>query len=229
MKYSSDDKIKAKSFYLIVAICLVAIVAISYLAVAKSNEKMGKSNNSSLNSDISSYNNSTDEIGTESATQQTEKEVSDIPYESKVESTKETTTEKKSFVMPIKGDIIKNYSDTALQYDSTYNDMRLHNGIDIACKENSQVVSASAGIVTEVTDTTDFGKVITIDHKDGLVTKYCGIDTSYVKQGEQVAISTLLGTVKNPPCECMDKCHIHIECYQDGKLCSPIEAFGFNN
>jgi len=223
MQYYSDKKQKNIGYLIIIAICLIGIAVASI--VAGTNNKKDKDNSSSNDSNISednsSYTDSTNEDVTNYESEITENTVSDVPYEEKAKS------EKKAFVMPITGNIIKGYSDTSLQYDKTYGDMRLHKAIDIACKENSQIVSATSGTVTEISESDNYLTSITIDHGDGLTVKYRGLGSACVKQGESVGAGVLIGTATNPPCECADECHIHIEAYINGEAVSPVSAFGF--
>ena len=228
MQYETNNKRNNSSFYLIIAICVVAIGLVSYLAAVKTGTKnkndTKKDKESEFSSDTSSYNSdiedpSSDITIIEDNAQITENTVSDVPYEE--------PQEKQTFVMPTNGNIIKNFSDTSLQYDKTYDDLRMHKGIDISCEENAKIVSVSTGAVTDISDTADYGKVITIDHGNGLTVKYCGLGSICVTKGEEVSAGTLIGTSKNPTCECMDENHIHIECTLNGESVSPVSAFGF--
>ena len=229
MQYESHNKKTNNSFYIIIAVCAIAIGLVSYLAVVKTDtknkNKNGNDSKNELSSDTSAYNSSEEDIIEDNTvssenTQVTENTVSDVPYE-------EPKQEKQTFVMPTKGNIIKGFSDTSLQYDKTYGDLRMHKGIDISCENNAQIVSASKGTISDIRDTAEYGKVITIDHGNGLTVKYCGLSSVCVTKGEEVSAGTLIGTSKNPTCECMDENHIHIECTLNGETVSPISAFGF--
>jgi len=223
MQYYSDKKQKSTPFIIIIALCLLGVAITSFIAVSKRNnltkDKEQSSQNSSIINSDPSYNDNTNIISDDKA-QITENPVSDVPYE-------EPKTEKRTFVMPVSGNIIKGFSDSSLQYNKTYGDMRLHQAIDIGCNDNSQIVSVTKGTISDISETSDYGTIITIDHGDGLVVKYCGLGSTCVKKGESVSAGILIGTSKTPPCECMDESHIHIEVYQNDALVSPVSAFGF--
>ncbi|MCQ2454569.1 MAG: M23 family metallopeptidase [Clostridia bacterium] len=232
MKYESDKKKNGNGIYIIIAVCAITIGIVGYLAVANNGAKKGNLNENSEKSNVfssgeSSYNKIEEKTVSDADTSEkektkiTENTVSKVPYKAKV-------TKKQTFVMPIKGNIIKGYSDKTLQYDNTYGDLRMHKGIDISCEDNSKIVSASNGTVTSVEDSSDFGKTVTINHGNGLVAKYCGLGSVCVTKGEKIGVGILIGTSKNPPCECMDESHIHIECTKNGKDISPVSAFGFS-
>ncbi|MCQ2450452.1 MAG: M23 family metallopeptidase [Clostridia bacterium] len=228
MKYKSDKK-PSKSFYAIIAICLAAVAVTSYITFAKKNVKNEKADENSVNSaQDDAYNDSSKEEISEQKAAETEKNATDVPYKETESKEVKTQEPKKEFVLPITGKIIKQYSDTALQYDETFGDMRLHKAIDISCNENDKVVAATSGTVTEVQNTADFLNVVTVDHGDGYTVKYCGLGTVSVKNGDTVGAGVLIGTAKNPPCECMDKCHIHIVCLKDGVEFDPIALYAKN-
>lgn len=228
MQYKEAKK-KNNMFYIIVAVCIVLVAVVSYITVT--NDKSAaktKKQNDAIKKENSSYNSNEDLIG-KKTTEPTENTVTDEPYEvtETEENAEQPAEEKQSFVLPIKGNIIKNFSNKTLQYSKTYGDMRLHTGIDISCGDNSQIVSVSNGTVTDISDTSEFAKTVTIDHGNGLTVKYCGLGTTCVKAGESVGTGVLIGTVKGVPSECEDEMHVHIEAYINGEAVSPLEAFGF--
>ncbi len=244
MQYSSERKKKNITFYVITAICLAAIMAVSYLASANKNaDKMKEKKKDELSGNESSYNSSSGDTKekiaekADEAKEKAENEISRVtdntvktePYtEKKPQENQNTeTAEKQTFVLPIKGNIIKGFSDSELQFDKTYGDMRIHEGIDIACEENAKLVSAAKGTVSEISESAGFGTCITVEHIGGITVKYCGVGSASVKKGQSVNAGDLLGTVKTPVCECADESHIHIECFKEGKAFSPLTAFGY--
>lgn len=230
MQYSNKSK-NTKSFYIVTAVCLVAIALTSYIAVSKNREdkKTQKSEDPVITEQKESYtdnNSENDEITAEP----TEKKAEDIPYtepEKKEEEPKQDDV--KTFVPPVKGKIIKGYSEDTLQYDRTFGDMRIHKAVDISCNENDQIVSVTAGTVMSVTDSASFNKIITVDHGNGYTAQYCGLGTANVAKGDTVAAGDIIGTAKNPPCECLDECHIHIVCMKDGVPFDPVKLYSENN
>lgn len=224
MQYSSDKKQKNTGFYIMVALCLVAVFVASYLAVTKNVETRSEKNTDIVNNqpnesytvnksedNIIDDNKNSTETKTENETPKSE------PYAAK--------QPKQTFVIPVKGKIIKQFSNTSLQYDKTFGDMRIHKGTDIACKKNDKIVSATSGTVLDVIDTANFSTVVTIDHGNGFIAKYCGLGSVSVKKGDSVNTGDQIGTATNPPCECMDECHIHIECLKDGVDFDPISLY----
>lgn len=128
------------------------------------------------------------------------------------------------FVAPVIGQIIKGYSDTELQYSMTFEDMRLHKGIDIAAKAGTPVVAAGKGTVLEVSTDAMLGSYVLIDHGNGIKAKYCGLNAKpTVSVGDTVDSSTQLGTVDVIPAESVEERHLHIEVTKNDKYISPLD------
>lgn len=229
--YKSSNFIKAitsTGFVSIVACALIAVGAIAWFAFSRNNAVTKPSENSQqeYSSTDNSYNSDVEiKQEVEEPATDVDDTVSDIPYEE--EKTPEIIVEEPTFILPVTGNISKGYSDTALQYSATYDDMRLHTGVDILCDAGTKVKSAAVGIVKSVVEDANYGKVITIDHEGGITIKYCGMDDIYFNEGDSVAAGEVIGTTGNIPCECVDNPHIHIEVYVNGKSTSPLAALGF--
>lgn len=242
MKYYKTSRfprvIGSAGFTLLISLALIAIGAAIWFAVANNKPEQKTpttepptQSTPSYDEPSSSYNENTpstpDIINPAPATGVAGNEAT-VPYESQEEKTEpEPQPEKRSFVLPVDGSIIKDYSDTALQYSATYGDMRLHTGIDIAAATGTDVKAAGTGTITSVEDSATYGKTVIIDHGDGITVKYCGLDSISAKQGDKVTGGDIIGTVGTVPCECSDKSHIHIEVIKDSKHISPLKALGF--
>ena len=238
MDYEEDKRkgeMSKTSFVMIIVLCLLAIGAISYLAISgmdtkvKENEE-NSSKNKTYSSNDSSYNSSITEPqpdpDIEVPSSSVGKTESEIPYEESAQI--EISEKAESFILPVDGNVSKGFSDTALQYSATYGDMRLHTGIDILCKNGTDVKSSTDGTVVSTEESATLGRVVTVQHSDDFTVKYCGLESLNVKEGDNVKCGTVLGTSGTVPCEANDQPHIHIEVYEDNKPVSPIEALGLN-
>lgn len=237
MKYYKSTKftkfVTSTGFIAFTAFVLIAIGALSWFLLSKTNTTSVPQNNDDSNSLNSSYQgtndsyNNTVEIPDTSETPITDvdDEVSDVPYvEENVVSS--PIAEKQSFVLPVTGNVSKGFSDTALQYSATFGDMRLHTGIDILCQKGTDIKSVANGTVKSIVDDAHWGKVITIEYSENIVVKYCGMESVTVKENDSITTADVIGTSGEIPCECADKPHIHIEVYVDGKITSPLAALG---
>ena len=255
MKYTESygKKRLGTGFYIGLALCLLIIGGASWFALAPLSEKDTNSKNETSSEkreyeDPSDpYTESTPQITPEPTPDTTpdnnpdattsdsgiiDSTISDIQSAVDTPSKTEDVTAKEekimSFSMPVEGEIIKNHSDTELQYSKTYGDMRLHTGIDIACKTGTHVSACAAGKVTEIIEDSVLGKCIVIDHGNSITVKYASIENQKVKKGDKVNIGDIIGTIGTVPSECNDDAHLHIEVTKDGKPADPLKTFGLD-
>ena len=241
MKYNESYRKNrlGTGFYIGLAICLLIIGGAAWFALAPLSEKDMNSKNEN-SSKMEEYQNPSDPY-TESTPQTTpeivpntgiiDSTVSDIQsLPEKLESKAEDVTAKEekiiSFSMPVVGEIIKNYSDTELQYSATFRDMRIHAGIDIACNDGTFVSSCAAGTVTDIIEDSLLGTCVVIDHGNSITVKYASLKDIKVKKGDKVNIGDIIGTIGTIPSECNDDTHLHIEVIKDKKIVDPLKTFG---
>jgi len=97
-----------------------------------------------------------------------------------------------------------------------------HPGIDIAAEENSPIIAAGPGRVIQAGPDGGYGNVITIDHGDGVVTKYAHCDAllahagDMVTQGQEIATVGSTGRSTGP--------HVHFEVRLNGAPVDPTKA-----
>lgn len=128
----------------------------------------------------------------------------------------------KYFIYPVNGEIMKDYSDSELQYSLTYNDMRLHTGIDIKADAGSSVKSSGDGVVVSVEKDPLWGYTVTVDHGNGITGIYAGLTEAVaVKKGDAVKAGTNLGPLGTVTGECLDAPHLHLEFRENEVSVSP--------
>lgn len=217
-----------KGFYIILAMCLVAVGAAGFLAVSpiKANDK----NKTSEQSGSSEY---TDPGITYNSNTKPEEPaqniVSDEPYSSETKPTESTVPAAPTaefFNMPVKeGQIVKKYDDKTLQYSETYGDLRIHLGTDILADNGCDILSCGDGTVKKVYSDDKLGRVVEIDHGNGIVVKYCGFaDDICVKEDSKVTVGQKIGTLSGVPSESADAPHLHIEVTKSGKSVDPVKT-----
>ena len=130
--------------------------------------------------------------------------------------------------MPVGGEVIKDYSEKQLQSSATYGDMRIHTGIDIACEDGTSVSAAGDGKVTAFEESSSLGTTVTIDHGNGITTKYAALKNVKVKEGDKVTAGDIIGTVTTVPGECADQSHLHFEVFKNGHSAAPLSTLGLN-
>ncbi|MGN0494360.1 MAG: peptidoglycan DD-metalloendopeptidase family protein [Acutalibacteraceae bacterium] len=237
MKYSeyrSKSSFKGSTaFYIIIACCLLALGGASWFAAANIKKRSTDNNSgtSSYNSDYSSPESSIiSEPPIQTSSEEAGKTVSDEPYtsEDSASSKVESGTQAVVFSMPVGGEVIKDYSEKQLQYSATYGDMRIHTGIDIACEDGTSVSAAGDGKVTAVEESALLGTTVTIDHGNGIVTKYAALKDIKVKEGDTVTAGDIIGTVTAVPSECADQSHLHFEVFKNGHSAAPLSTLGLD-
>lgn len=230
----SDSKIvnffTGKGFYVVLAFCLIAIGAAAWTAFSTLQPPPVDTGDLSTSDFASSEPTTTSDTKNVGNTVSGEKdnrhssnisESSELPPASVIEVTVEPVAN--FFVLPVTGDIIKKFSDTELQYSNTYNDMRIHYGIDIAAGIGDRVSSAGDGKVTDVTTDPIWGTTVTIDHGNGIIGYYSGLNAkTKVKKGDILESGMEIGTIDTIPCEASDAPHLHLAFKKDGKWVSPL-------
>ena len=130
------------------------------------------------------------------------------------------------FVMPLTGEILLDYSESELQYSTTFHDWRIHSGIDIKGKIGDTIKSAGDGTVTAVYNDSKWGQVVQINHGNGIVASYCGLDTAEVSVGDTVKVNQQLGKLGTVPCESLEDTHLHLSMTKSDTVVSPLSIIG---
>ena len=126
---------------------------------------------------------------------------------------------------PVSGLVTEEYSMTALVYNQTMGDWRVHEGIDIQAGEGTPVLCACAGTVAAVYQDDLKGCTVVVEHPDGYRTLYANLAESVmVGAGEQVASGTQLGYVGTSALgESAEPPHLHLEVYHNEALIDPVD------
>lgn len=98
-----------------------------------------------------------------------------------------------------------------------------HAGVDIAGKEGGEVKALASGIVSFASEKGAYGRLVEINHGQGLATRY-GHNKSVlvkagqlVKKGQAIALLGSSGRSTGP--------HVHLEVHQDGTPVDPGQYF----
>jgi len=120
---------------------------------------------------------------------------------------------------PVRGEVIRNFG----QETRSYNTSVVSNGIDIAVREGSSVVSVDDGEVIFADRYGGQGKMIIIDHQNGFFSLY-GYNSdllvsrgSSVSRGQVIARSGMTGSANVPS--------LHFELRRDGAAINPLPYF----
>lgn len=141
----------------------------------------------------------------------------------KVNVTPANTNTKITFVSPVlNGTVIKDYSNTELQYNQTLKQWEAHFGIDFCGASGSNVVACYEGVIEDVYSNTLEGSVITIDHGNGLKTVYKSLTNVKLSEGAKVKQGDIIGQISTTASnELKDGDHVHFEVWKDGSKVDP--------
>ena len=96
-----------------------------------------------------------------------------------------------------------------------------HFGLDIATKENEVFKNVAEGTVISSSWTIDYGYVISVQHKDGLVSTYKHCSKLYKSKGEKVLKGDVLGLIGNTGISSTGP-HLHFEIWKNGVSQNPL-------
>lgn len=225
MKKEGLGKIKAtfkgKGFIVALALCVTAVGAATYAAydsassLAQTKEKL-----------------TGDDEGFFPQTQGVDAQQTGIPKESVTEPQPEQTQEANNFfvasaprVMPVKdAEIINPFSNGELVKSETLGVWQTHDGIDLAAPLGTIVQSATKGTVSEIYEDAQWGVCVVIDHLDGNVGYYFGLDKKLeVVVGQELLSGEAIGKVGNTAeIECGLSPHLHFGVKANGNWIDPV-------
>lgn len=211
-----EEKQKKISIYLTLAVCAVALILGIWSAI---------SGTKSVEQDIAKNQTTTPTTTVTTTVVAVEQKVTNATKKAteKVEIATKKNTTASFFVMPVADETIKKFSAAELQFSKTYNDWRLHTGIDIRAVDGAVVKSSGDGKINKIYEDTMYGKVVEIDHGNKIVIRYCGLSTITAQEGDVVQSGEEIGKIGTVPCESKDGTHLHMEATQNGKFIDPLK------
>ena len=136
-----------------------------------------------------------------------------------------------TFLLPVSGDIIIDYSDSVPVFSQTMNDYRTHLGVDILAPLGTEVTAVADGIVTNVWQDPFMGTCITVEHSGNAVSVYKNLDPDIkdgIIIGAQVKAGDIIGAVgESAMNEIAEEPHLHYELKVDGKHVDPKKHHKF--
>ncbi len=126
-------------------------------------------------------------------------------------------------VYPVKGEILAPFSNGELVKSATTGVWQTHNGIDIACEPGTEIRAMDAGMVSAVEEDPLWGVCVTIDHQNGIFSRYCNLDAALaVNTGDAVNHGMVIGKAgRTADIESAGDSHIHFEVMQGESYIDP--------
>lgn len=140
-------------------------------------------------------------------------EQNEMVEKSDEETLESMTSNGKSFIRPVEGDILRPFSPNELIYSNTLQEWNIHKGTDYKAKIGEDVVAIRDGIVKEVSNNNLYGEYIVIDHGEGLESLCANITVlDALKPGDTVKQGQLIGYVAESfGFEVAEETHLHFE------------------
>lgn len=128
-----------------------------------------------------------------------------------------------TFYLPVLNCVsIKDYSDSKLMYNDTLKQWEAHMALDLKGNAGDNVFAALDGKVLQSYDNYLEGKVLVLEHKDGLKTIYKSMgSTNNLKVGDVVSRGQVIGTVGTSASEAHLGNHLHFEVEENGLKVDP--------
>ncbi len=229
-KKSSSQKLKTfmkkNVYYIIMAVCLLAIAGMITATVLLSKTESVSNGNveEGLNEDI------TIPTNVEPVVNQ-DKEDNPEQKEDKAEPDKPTTGNDEPtpiaivFDSPVANiDIAADYSMDALVWNSTLRHYAVHNGIDFRGEDGANVQCVYDGVVSSVGYDVLNGYTVTVQHNDTLFTSYGSLNEPTVKVGQTVRKGDVIGTIGNTSGkEYSMGPHLHFSVYENDCVIDPYK------
>lgn len=119
--------------------------------------------------------------------------------------------------------VSKDYSNSALQYNSTLRLWQSHKAIDFAAEEGTEVYAVLDGEIVDVTYNYLMGNIVKLNVGNGMVVVYASLSNDIpVKIGDKVTKGTVIGYVSNTAkTEVNDGPHLHLEVLLDEDKVDP--------
>lgn len=134
-----------------------------------------------------------------------------------------------TYVTPFEGyTVAREASLDALVYMPSINMWKTHNGVDFLPEGDLSVRVMTDGKVTDVTQTTLEGWVVTVEHEGGLVSYYKSLEQASVKVGDSVRAGDVIGKAGTMMTESDIGVHVHLEVTKDGALVDPLNYIDTN-
>lgn len=100
-----------------------------------------------------------------------------------------------------------------------------HSGIDITAKKGTHIRAISDGLVITSGNSIDgyskYGRIIVIDHGDGVQSLYAHNDKNYVQEGQCVKQGEIIGEIGSTGNATGN--HVHLEIIKNGKTIDPLK------
>ena len=224
MKDNIDYKKIGKGLYkisfslCILVLCVITVVITgNYEKTATTDLKLKESQTSALPRDISVVHSNI-----------AEEQLNENPPDEDVDVTENIENETQEyipeFIMPVDGDVLKDFSNSIPLYSKTMDDWRIHMGTDILCPYGTEVVSCEMGTVTDIGYDILFGNYVEVTLNDYIL-RYTSLESGIThKIGDEIKRGEVIGIISDSCIsEICDEPHLHFEMKKSGEYVNPMD------
>ena len=126
-------------------------------------------------------------------------------------ATEKAEASAQGFILPI--------SKGKYKVTSYWGDGRGHKGLDLAAPKGTAIFAVASGTVVEASYQSQYGYYVTIDHGNGIKTKYAHASALCVKKGAKVSQGDMIASVGSTGRSTGN--HLHFEVYKNGTRVDP--------
>lgn len=128
-----------------------------------------------------------------------------------------------SYIRPVDGETLKEYSMDKVIYSKTLDMWKVHDGIDISAKIGEDVKACEKGKIERIYEDSFYGYSVIIDHGNGIKTIYRNLDSNVlIKENDNVDKAEVIGKVGDTSSgESKDESHLHFEVVQNSEIVNP--------
>ena len=126
---------------------------------------------------------------------------------------------KEDWLAPVTAGVVT--SDCGKRENPLLHKQELHDGLDIAVPQGTEVVAVKSGRVTEVRISATYGKLLRFETTDGYTILYAHLSEILVGQGEKIKQGQVVAKSGNTGLSTGP--HLHYGIYREGKLLNPME------
>ncbi len=251
MKTQGNHKSKFRSFYAALAVSLIMIFAACFFAYRQTSQTLEQNLDSLTEqlevpattvfppmSEAPAVEIQTDvpleptETESQTVAAETAPAVQETVAETAIETAPAETTAEETpvhqYVPPLANfSVLAPFSNGELVKSETTGTWQTHNGVDLSCATGSDVFAIDTGTIREVSNDALWGYTVTIDHDNGILSRYCGLDGSLsVQQGDTIQSGQKIGIIgKSPDLESALESHLHLEVQKNGVYTDPLAYF----
>ena len=212
---------KRNAMYLLILLCIASVATVIALAVTGNfgEQNLDLTPNGDVNVPVDNPTNNTPD------TQPNDTPTDNPPVDVNPPVDNTPTPEPLTFGAPCAGEIVTEYSNTVLVWNSTLSQYSTHLGVDFVC-EDGQILAVASGIVNSVGYDPLLGHFIIIDHAESYQSRYYSLAEGItLKTGDKVEKGQVIGTTSDSMAtEAHQGNHLHLEMSKEGKSIDPLSV-----